>query len=199
MRLSKLIISFLVIAVVNCTSYAADKTIIIFGDAKWLDFYSKSTKISVVIDNQTTDSCMSNDKTVKNAIELEFKRSGYKVVDGSVYFLPTQVYVFANGYKLDVASSCVVAYRLSVRVASLDTFVKEKHTLKSMIYREIWSTGGIFTGPSRDMNFRLKQGFVNKTQSFLNEIDQNGKEVLKIIATMKKADKGELDYWANYK
>ena len=77
--------SFLFLAVVATSSYAGaqDKTRVFVYDISpnWL-ILKQNTPFRVNVDDQVGDGCWTNTDAVKTAVELEIKRSGFKVVDG---------------------------------------------------------------------------------------------------------------------
>jgi hypothetical protein len=168
----------------------------VFGhDLAWLTL-RKGGEFVVLPNDSVEGGCWTNIKAVKTAVELELKRSGFKVVEEDDNFSRSLIILSATGYALS-DNSCVASYNLLWRRTAFEEKNFEGHNLSSLYRPVSWRSGGVMSGSKSAFNLRLKEAFVELVQSFLNGID-NEQQKIKDAAT-ETASSGEVkDYWSNY-
>jgi len=178
------------------TASESTETIVWGEEVSWVHFV-KGQEFYVRIFDSVKDGCWTNTKAVKTVVELELKRSGYKLTDEMSGY-PILVNVGSTGYAINDGSGCVVAYELDIQRVVTDIFFSGQHKLKSFVPASIWANSGVMSGQKNNSNSRLKEKYVEMIQSFLIGIDAEQKTVLDAIAKNEDASPEAKAYWANY-
>jgi hypothetical protein len=172
-------------------------TIIWENSSSWMEL-NKGVEIRVEYSDGVKDGCWINAKTVKTAVELELKRSGYNITQEAEI---AKFHIFLTSFGGDVFSegSCAVAYDLGVWWWNKDEFSSNEHKITAYVNTPLWKSGGMLTGPKNGMNGRLKEKYVDLVQNFLNGIDVKRRAVLKEISESVTLTPEAKAYWSNYK
>jgi len=161
----------------------------------WLQLH-KGREVKVEISDQVKGGCWTNIDAVKTAVELEFKRSGFKIADGNTS--PVFIKITSLGYALNNLD-CVATYELDV-VYFAKAFYNPggRHGLQSLADDSIWSKNGLLTGPKSNFSGRLKKIYVDMTQQFINQIDTSRKAIIKKATGISYIDPEAKTFWSNY-
>ena len=159
----------------------------------WLHISRENTKFEVFVDDQVSGGCWKKSKAAKNAVELEIKRSGYKIADDSS-FLPNQIILFALGYKTK-ADLCIVSHKMLIMRPIFDRYQQDNHTLTSLSYTKLWDKSGILSGGEQYANIDLKEQFVENIQAFLLEIEKSKIDIYGAITKSFEVKPEAVKYW----
>lgn len=200
MRMIALVVALMIGFVFSHSAKASDdfksETWVLGERAGWLSL-NKGEEFKVFITDSVSDGCWTNASAAQTAVELELKRSGFKVVD-EASFLSNVLILNSVGYKLG-DNSCAASYRLEVLNGITDAYYINGHRLKGYTRATLWEHGGILSGAKNSMNNRLKNSFVELVQKFLVQIDKNKEKVLKAAKENAEADGGAKTFWTNYR
>lgn len=172
---------------------AQDGVTVIYEDSRWL-FIKPGSDLSIIVDDQVTGGCWTSATASRNAVALEFRRSGYGLFDEGSSFAPgLSLYLQANGFKTD-SGLCVVNAELVFRSISYFERTVDGHTIGAFIQPQLWRSSVVMSG--QNMNNRLKNMFVEQAQRLLLEIDENRQSTLQAIRA--SATGSEADFWNAY-
>ncbi len=171
-------------------------TIIWENSSSWMKL-NKGVEFLVKTLDSVKDGCWTNAKTVKTAVQTVLERSGYKIADEAVTDT-FQIFLSSIGGKAS-EELCAVTYDLEVQWRGSDEFNSSGHKITAITNTPLWEFNGILTGSKNDMNERLKEKYVDLTQSFINEIDLKRRAVLKEISESVTLTPEAKAYWSNYK
>jgi|GEM_PF-1844216 len=190
----KAIQASLLSALVSLPCLSFDGDMLVSEDIGWLRV-NKNSDFLVSISDSVVDQCWTGSDAVKTALELELKRSGFKVKEEPI--LPVLISVSSVGYALEKGVSCAASYRISVSVIHADSWISEDKKLLTFQYREIWSTNGILSGAKNNFDFRLKEQYVQGIQSFLNEIDTRKTKIIEDVKSNSDVSNDVREFWQN--
>lgn len=168
---------------------------------------AKRLPIRVLVDDQVKGNCWTNVNATKIAVELELKRSGYKLKKkGDKKFAFYWLTLSAFGYNKD--GLCVASWELSLEYTATQITVvngklsTDKNALTITHYPDatLWKASGVMSGGSNYVSPRLKVRFVESTQKFLSEIDELREKALKEVQqSAKKGPPWLQSLWGNFK
>jgi hypothetical protein len=164
------------------------------GNARWLSITNNST-FKVNVSDQVTDGCWTNSTSVKTAVELELKRSGFKLATDKDSF---SYRINLNTLGFEKAGICVTSYKMEMLWLGLDYVVFDGHRVTSLGNRIFWRRSGIYTGGKNIISGGLKETYVNIIQEFLVDIDKKKKENLDNILEVSKKDAKAKAYWEKF-
>lgn len=170
---------------------AQDDTTFISEDPRWLSI-KPGSDLSIAVDDQVTDGCWTSATASRNAVALEFRRSGYKLVDVEGSIAPLLV-LRANGYKTN-NNNCVAHLTLVLLWGLPSNSFIDGHIVGTFRRDPIWEASMLLSGSN--MSSRLKNIFVEQAQRLLLEIDENRQSTLQAIRA--SATGSEADFWNAY-
>lgn len=180
----------LLIATVAWPIFASER-LVILSDIGWYRI-TETNSYDVAISNGVDDQCWTGEAPTKTAVELEIKRSNLPVKSDAL--IPVLISLNSIGYALN-SSSCVVTHELTVSIPDIEERNQEGYKLSSIQYRQLWKDNGVMSGAKADINFRLKEQYVQSIQSFLNEIDVRQNSVLAEIQSSEQASDTVKSFW----
>lgn len=168
----------------------------VWANARWL-LFNKENEVEVIISDQVEDGCWTNSKSVKTVVELELKRSGYKLADENTMF-SKRFYLTSLGY--EASGTCIVTYRIELWWMINDEYFFNGHKTNSYINTQAWASYGVLSGPKNGINTRIKESYVEIIQSFLIKIDQIRNDTLEVIkeAADISKDESSIAFWSSY-
>lgn len=201
MRITHLwVLTALTLAICSSNGYAVEykSNTLLFGTTlDWLRI-NKNAEFKVIINDQVTDSCWTNATAVKTAVELELKRSGFKLSSEKNAF-PFRIYLTTLGF--EKAKICMVSMRMELwGFTSLDTFVKNDHKITSFLnYKFYWSRDGIVSGGKGNMSSWIKEDYIEYIQNLLVFIDKRKTAILEEVVKEAEKDAAAKAFWSKYK
>lgn len=177
-------------AMFYATNASAAEWTYVRADVGWLGLRefvgNKDIGFNIIIDDQVNDGCWATPQAARTAIELELKRSDIQVKPG-LYGMGIDIVVSALGMQVG-EGYCAVSYSLEVSRMVLDPHGAGGHQLMGFTSAPIWSKEGILGGPKADISVRLKNQYIEATQSFILAIDSMSKEVLAKVRAHAEGD-----------
>jgi hypothetical protein len=174
----------------------AEATMVFDRDLFWLAFYS-ADEVKVVVSDGVKDGCWTNPAAAKTSVELELARSGYKL-NADEDSLVHRIVISAIGYATD-DGLCFVSYDIALNMIELDTHSSDEigEDLVSLFYRDVYTTGGIMSGPKSGMNSRLSDALTTLIKGLLVEGE---KERSRLVSQLKEPEDedGYNAMWINY-
>ena len=172
----------------------AQSDIIVFNDTGYASVY-EGANIRVLIDNQSEDSCWSNDNIAKTAVELELKRSGFTTKDE---FSSLSAVLKVLAYETS-STTCVASFHTDINIMFVEKRFENDspEPIKSFLSRTLWSTTGVLSGAKSQQNQRLKETFIENIQSFLNQYNDRKEELLEEILADEDALETTRQFWKN--
>lgn len=160
----------------------------------WLSISNKR-KVMVTVSDQVSDGCWTSVNATKTAVELEMKRSGFKLSsDGGL----GTISIFLTALGFEKAGICVVSQKMEVWITIVNKWTSNGHEVVALVNTQIWRRNGISTGGKGIVSNGLKDGFVGYAQQFLVDIDKR-KEIMVEQIRKNATNKAAKAYWTNYK
>ena len=102
------------------------------------------------------DGCWTNIGAVKTAVELEIKRSGFKLADDK-YIFPTNVSIVSIGGKLS-DNSCVATLRIEVwGPVVFEEFISDGNKINFIGQSILWQKEGVVIGGKKSTQCKPKR------------------------------------------
>lgn len=164
------------------------ETVVLNQNLGWLKI-NNETEFTIRGTDGVKDGCWTNIEAAKNAVAIEFQRSGYKAEVSEINIFAPKIFLYAVGYET-TNFICIVSYNLVFNIlgVSSPTF-GEEHKVTSLHFSQIWRRSGIMSGPKGDMSQRIKDTFVELAQQLLLDIPKERREVLKAVRESAAEDK----------
>lgn len=159
------------------------------GNSYYLNFRPGSY-FNVKIIGKVEDDCWPNARASLIAVELELKRSGYKIGNRG-----TKMYLIRNGFE-PVPGLCVMSYQLDIDAYLQASFYAGSHVARTNFRSTLWSEGGLVSTPKSNVPSYMKEQYVELVQSFISYIDFEKERTLESIRRAAKGD--EKIYWDKY-
>lgn len=173
-------------------SSAEDNTLIFDGDFAYLRL-ENIKKVHVEVSDQVSDGCWTSLSQSRDAVKLEFIRSGYEVTEETA-FMPI-VTVAAIGYQVG-RGNCAVYQRVILEIPDYNSWTENGYNVDSYFYRTLTSEGNMITGPKGSMSGRIKNSFTDLAQSMLVSISEKKNRIADKV--LDKSEGEAQRFWQTY-
>ena len=159
---------FIGITALAPTVRAADEmTVLLRSSTQWLVLIAPNKNIKVTVTDSVTDGCWLDPSAARMAVELEFTRSGFRVVPDST----NEVALVGFG-SLIGPNICVVVYSLTLYVADFTTIYDGAAGIFGMAgEKSLFRSTAFVSGSRTFVNGALVDSFIGQSRRMLLEIE----------------------------